>query len=355
MAHKYYCEFCGSRFHSPVAAIECTKGPACRAFGFPPKEVESSFKVRGCAIILARTAAELLQKSPAGKARPEVYDMGTRIINWARRTEEALCANTPIALGKRTRIHNGLVDFVWAKVWKRGAPLPNIHALDLAQRYANDAKIYIEDRIEAGTDSQFWFEAEHPEYLLFDAISMPLAVYITKMKERRMIDKELDEAIVGWSARDQLMTGKLPTQKLLACMLKHCWKDELRNWNYLIGVLGTAIKWIERNGTEASLDLTGYDTDEKYGTLLAYIWDDPIKEEKKPDLKLWLVNDRFWIVAESRRQAKDVLTLESGHVARDVRGIAPDKKLYDEKGRPAETAREILVKTKAPGLYGVEK
>jgi hypothetical protein len=338
-----------------MAAIECARTEACRAFGFPPKEVSSAFKVRGCAIVLARTAAELLQKSPAARTRREVYDMGSNIIRWARRAEEALCANTPIALGKRTRLHNGLVDFVWQNVWKRGDPLPNIHALDLAQRYAFDAKAYVEDRIESGQDDTFWFEADHSEYLLFDAVSVPLAIYITKMKERHMVEKELDQAILSWNARKQLIDGKLPEPKFLGLMLKHCWRDELRNWNYLIGALGTAIKWIEKNGTEASLDLSNHDTDEKYAILLEYIWDDPVKTEPKKKLKFWLINNRFWVVAEKRSEAKRILTLETGHIAKDIKGVPMNKKLYDEKGEVEETVEQILSKMNEPCFYGVEK
>lgn len=356
MSQKYYCEFCGQRFHSPVAAIECARTPACRGLGFPPPAVAGTWKVRGCAIILATTAAELLQKSPAGKQVPRVREMGDNIIRWAKRAEEALCANTPLALGKRTRLHNGLVDFVWERVWKKGSPIPNIHALDLAQRYAIDAKEFVLERIEDGLDRHFWFQQEHPEWLLFDAVSMPLAVYVTCMKNRRMIDKDLDEAIIAWggNSKEKMLRAGPPKQDLLERMLQHCWRDEVRNWNYLIGALGTAMRWIEKNGTAASLDLSHHDTDSAYGILLAYIWDDPVEKVKRPDLKLWLVDSRFWVAAETRRQAKEVLLRDSGHVGRKVSGIHPTKKLYGENGE-VETAQEILDKLTKPQLYGVER
>lgn len=352
MSHKYFCEFCGQRFHSPVAAIECARMPACRGFGFPPAGIVGSWKVRGCPIILARTAAELLQKSPAGQTIPRVKEMGDNIIKWARRTEEALCANTPLSLGKRTRVHNGLVDFVWGNVWKKGTPLPNIHALDLARRYAFDAKIFIQDRLEDGLCSKFWFEDEHPEWLLYDVINVPLAVYVTKLKDRGMVNKELDAGIKFWGARDQLRDID-PPEGMLGQMLEHCWRDELRSWNYMIGALDTAMRWIEKNGTAASLDLSDFDTDEAYEKLLAYIWDDRVDEKPLLDLKLWLVNDRFWVAAEKRAEAKEILTKESGHIAKSVKGVPLTKKLYDEKGREVETAGDLLARFNKPQFIGV--
>lgn len=353
MSRRFYCEFCGKKFHNAVAAIECASGPACRAFGFPPAEVASSCKIRGCAIILARTAAELMQKSPAGKTRPEVFDMGSRIIKWAYRVEDALAANTPISLGKRTRIHNGLVDFVWTRIWKKGEPLPNIHALDLAMRYALDAKELVKDRIDGGQHGRFWFEDTNPEWMLYSAINMPLAVYITEMKKRGAISKRLDNAIVDWSERKQLVDKEaVPTSTLLKEMLEHCWQDELRSWNYLIGAMKTAIKWIEKNGTVSSLDLSNHNTDEKYTDLLEYIWDDKPTIQKKPVYKLWIVNDRFWVIAESRAEAKRLLTRDTGHIASNVQGISIGKKLYGANGEE-ETVEQILSLAKTPGFYGV--
>lgn len=353
MCKKYYCEFCGKKFHSAVSAVECTASPACRAFGFPPAEVASSCKIRGCAIVLARTAAELMQKSPAGKTRPEVFDMGSQIIKWAHRVEDALSANTPISLGKRTRIHNGLVDFVWKRIWKRREPLPNIHALDLAMRYALDAKEFVKDKIEAGQHRTFWFEDTSREWMLYQAINMPLAIYITKMKERRAISKTLDLAIVQWSNGEKAAVGEsVNTSELVKEMLEHCWVDELRSWNYLIGSMKTAIKWIEKNGTVSSLDLSKHDTDEKYAELLEYIWDDKPAEKCATKRKLWIVNDRFWVVAENRAQARALLTKETGHIASSVQGVANGKKLYGTNGEE-ETVAQILSKVKSSGFYGV--
>ena len=353
MSQKYYCEFCGKRFHSAMAAIECARTPACRGFGFPPEHVVGSWKVRGCAIILATTAAELIHKSPAGKTNPKVRELGDNILKWAKRVEEALCANTPLSLGKRTRLHNGLVDFVWSKVWTRGDALPNLHAIDLAAKYAFDAKEYVQETIESTLTPHFWFEHNHPEWLLYDCISVPLAVYITKMKGRNMVDKDLDLAIQAWGKRSEL-TGEYRTPAMLSLMLKHCWRDELRSWNFLLGALDTARKWILKNGTPASLDLSRHDTDKAYETLLTYIWDDPESAKPSVRLKLWLVNNRFWVAAKTRARAKEILTRDSGHVPREVRGIDKSKKLYDSRGQFAETAEDILKRITEEQLVGVE-
>jgi hypothetical protein len=61
------------------------------------------------------------------------------------------------------------------------------------------------------------------------------------------------------------------------------------------------------------------------------------------------------VVAESRRSAKEILLRDSGHVPKTVRGVDNGKLLYDESGRPAETAADILKRITEPQLYGVEK
>jgi len=350
MAHRYFCEFCGQRFHSAVAAIECARTTACRGFGFPPPAIVGTWKVRGCAIILATTAADMIRKSPAGKTQPEVRKMADDISKWARRAEEALCANTPLSLGKRTRVHNGLVDFVWDRVWRRSDAIPNLHALDLALRYAEDAKEFVRERIEKELHRKFWFQDEHPEWLLYDVINVPLAVYITQMKVRNQVSKKLSEAIAYWG--NPLRTGQAPAE-ILETMLRHCWQDEFRSWNFMIGALKKAITTIEAKGTPVSLDLSAFDADEKYGVLLAYIWDDPVEEDPRPDLKLWLINERFWVAAVTRQEAKDVLTRDSGHIPKTIRGIIGDKKLFGPNGEE-ETARDILDRTVKAQLIGVE-
>ena len=349
---RYFCEFCGKKFHNPIAAIECSRTEVCRHFGFPPREVVGNYRVRCCALTLAKTAAELMQKSPAGKTRPEVFAMGERIIKWAHRAEEAMATGTPIALGKKTRIHNGLVDFVWANVWKRKEPLPNLHALELAHLYATDAKELVAEAIEKGQTSKFWFMDEHPEYLLLSPVNMPLATYITGMKNRKMIDKDLDAAILEW---EKSGGEKKAGPDLVGKMLEHCWRDELRNWNFLLGSMETAMKWIKKNGTANSLDLSRHNASEKYEILMAYIWDEQTIKKNYPELKLWLVDERFWVIAHSRQAAKQVLVQGSGIIAKNVQGIPSGKKLYDEAGLVAETAGEILAKANRPTIYGVER
>lgn len=353
MSQRYFCEFCGRRFNNPMAAISCMQSAACRAFGTPPKDVELEHKTRGCALTLAKTAAELMAKSPAGKQLQVVRDMADKIIFWAHRVENSLVANTPISLGKRTRIHNGLVDFVWANIWKKKEPLPNLHALELAIRCAGDAREVVREKIEKGEHGRFWFIDEHPEWLLYEAINMPLAVCVTKLKKRGAIPAQLDRSILAWTHRKP---GEKPTEELVADMLRASWADELRSWNYLILAMEKATKWITANGSQSSLDLSRHNVDEKYGDLLAYTWDDaPREEPKRPKLKMWLVNDRFWVAAESRGQAKDVLTRDSGHIPKSVRGVPAEKKLYDETGLLTETVQEILGRVTKAQLVGVEK
>lgn len=357
MSLKYFCEFCGQKFHNHLAASECSRTPVCRGMGFPPKEVESAWKVRGCAIILATTAADMVLKSPAGQSIKKLQTLAGNIKKWSRRAEEALCANTPLSLGKRARLHNGLVDFVWNDIWPKGAAIPNIHVLDLAQRYALDASIYIKDRIEDGLDKKFWFEDKHAEWLFYPAINMPLATYITCMKNRRVVTKELDSAIIKWEESKKLEFVEEDEEnggpaRFLELMLEHCWRDELRSWNFLIGALGTTIKHIEEHGSIKSLDLTNFDTYEVYIKLLDYIWDDKKEPTATSKLKLWLVNDRFWVAAENKAQAKEVLVRDTGHVPRDVKGVDLNKKLHALDGT-SETAGEMLSRYKEPQFIGV--
>lgn len=352
---KYFCEFCGKKFHNAVAASMCSNTAICRTLGFPPKGVVGTYRIRGCAITLAKTAAELMQQSPAGKINKDVFDMGQKIIDWAVRIEDALTTNTPMTLGKRMRLHNGLVEFVWGNVWKRKEPLPNLHALELAHMYATDAKIYVSDMIEKNEHGRFWFIDEHPEFLLHESINMPLAIYITEMKKRRLTSKMLDEAIMSWSTRDRVEMENVSTPELVNEMLRHCWRDELRSWNFMLAAIEKAMKWIKANGTAVSLDLSRHNAEEKYQILMDYIWDEEFKTKKVVPMKLWLVDRRFWVVAEKRADAKEVLLKETGLTGKQVEGIAQGKKLYDENGLVAETAGEILAKVKKPSVYGVEK
>jgi hypothetical protein len=133
-------------------------------------------------------------------------------------------------------------------------------------------------------------------------------------------------------------------------MLDHCWRDELRAWRYLEGALSTAIKDIEAHGTPESLDLGKFDVDEAYTALMDYVWDQQSTEEleaakKAKDmrrLKCWLIDDRHWVIAESRQSARLVLVKDTGLIGSSVVGVDMNKKLYDENGLYAETVQEMV-------------
>jgi len=350
-ALKYFCEYCKTKFHTPASSCECTRLPICRGMGFPPKAVSQSWKVRGCALILANTAADLLLKSPAAAHHARVVELGRNIKKWTVRLYDALQANTPISLGKATRLHNDLVEYTFAHVWNKGAPLPNIHALDLAARYADAARAYVEERIENGENKTFWFQAEHAEWMLHNAVSMPLAVYITKMKGRRHTSKELDQLIVSWGERDYDATGEDKPATILEKMLEHSWQDEVRSWRYLESALEMAQRWIRDNGTEASLDLTNYDTDLAFEKLLAHIWEEEV-EKPKTSMKPWLINGVHLVAAGTRQGAKGVYELATGKKSISVRGVDVRTKVYDDKRESLGTVGEIMERYYNPQMIG---
>ena len=360
---KYWCEYCGTTFHSKEMATMCRKLPACRGLGFPKQPVLSSWKVRGCAVILARTAGDMLQKSPAARESDRPKKMGEGIKKWADRAYKALEANTPISLGCATRVHRGLEKFVEERVWGNKAKIPNIYLLEVAARYVFDAKELVEEIIDSGSHRTFWFQDEHPEWLLYDAVSTPLAIYISQMKLRRQTNGVIDQALeaYGHPSRKKNPREVRPVEvDLLGEMLDHCWKDELRAWRYLEGAIKTAIKDIEKNGTPESLDLTKFSVDGAYEALMDYIWDESSREEKLKEarerqakrLKCWLVDDRHWVLAESRRQATVQLVTDTGLVGREVVGVDPRKKLFDERGAFVETVEEMTRRLGKPMYVG---
>ena len=363
MSKKYWCEYCGTTFHNKEMATMCRKLPACRGLGFPKAPVLSSWKVRGCAVILARTAGDMLQKSPAARSCVRPQKMGQGIKKWADRAYKALEANTPISLGCATRIHRGLEKFVEERVWGNRAKIPNLYLLEVAARYVFDAKEFVKDVIEAGTHRQFWFQDEHPEWLLYDAVSTPLAIYVSQMKVRKQTSGVIDRALeaYGHPSRPKNPKEVRPVEvDLLGEMLDHCWKDELRAWNYLEGAIQTAIRDIEKNGTPESLDLQAFDVDGAYQALMDYIWDEEAKERERQNrlrrnvknLKCWLVDERHWVLAEYRRDALIVLVKDTGLVGREVLGIDPNKKLYDEQGNFVETVGEMTQRLGKPMYVG---
>lgn len=346
MPKKYWCEYCGSVFHTEAAAIRCTKLKACRGLGFPPKPVLGSCKVRASAAILARTAGDMLIKSPVGRLESRVQKMGQRIIDWSDRAYKAMEANTPISLGCATRLHRGLTGFVEEHLWKNTTKLPNLYIIEVADRYVFDATVFVEDVIESESHRKFWFQEEHPEWLLYDAVSTPLAIYISQMKMRRQTNGVIDQALTayGHPSRPRNPKEVRPVEvDLLGEMLDHCWRDELRAWRFLQGALATAKKDILTRGTPQSLDLSNHDPDKAYIALTDYIWaeDAPAPKKEKP-LKCWLVDNRHWVIAENRKRALYILVKDTGLVGREVAGMDPSKKLYDETGKYCETVSELV-------------
>lgn len=357
MKQKYFCEYCGKTFHSPLGPSICSSLTVCRGMNNPPLPVIGTFKVRACAVVLARTAGDMLRKSPAARSCVKTQKMGQRIIDWSDRAYKALEANTPISLGCASKVQVGLSQFVSAKLWNNREGIPNRYLLELAGMYTDAAKAFVEDRIEKGLHTSFWFEDEHKEWLVYDAVSMPLALYISKLKQRRQTSKELDRLIVEYGER---RPERAPGRAILEKMLDHCWRDELRSWRFLEGALDTSAKHIEKYGTARSNDLEGFDPLEAYNTLYDYIWGDEeaLQRGKKPEpdkkLKAWLVGDRFWVAATSRSEARTVLRKDTGHVANKVIGVSPEKKLFDKRGRPAGTVADMLKTVTKPQFIGVE-
>lgn len=346
MSKKYWCEYCGTVFHTEIAATRCTKLKACRGLGFPPKAVLGRVRIRASAAILARTAGDLLQKSPAARSCDKPKKMGQRIMDWSDRAYKALEANTPISLGCATRIHRGLTDFVEEKIWKNTVALPNLYVIEVADRYVFDAIEVISEIIEAQAHRQFWFQETNPEWLLYDAVSTPLAIYISQMKLRRQTNGVISQALQDYGDPNRPRNPKevRPVEvDLLGEMLDHCWRDELRAWRFLQGALATARKDILAHGTKESVDLTVHDPDKAYIALTDYIWAEEApapKEEKK--LKCWLVDNRHWVIAENRKRALYILVKDTGLIGKAVAGMDPSKKLYDEQGQYCETVSELV-------------
>lgn len=344
---RHWCEYCGIVFHTAAGAAQCRKLPACARLGFPPKKVLGSWKARGCAALLARTAGDMLARSPVARQSDAVKKKGENIMKWSDRAYKALEANTPISLGCATRLHYGLTQFVDKNVWSRHAKLPHLFIIEVASLYVNDAIIFVSDVIEAQAHRTFWFQEEHPEFLLYDAVSTPLAIYISQMKVRRQTNGAIDAALQAYGHPDRPKNVKevRPVEvDLLGEMLDHCWRDELRAWRYLHGALDTARKDIHKNGTPESTDLSNHDPDLAYISLMDFIWQEeqPEKPKEGPKLKLWLVDERHWVAAFSRKSALKIMIRDTGLVCKKSEGVDLKKKLYDEKGLFIETAGEML-------------
>ena len=353
---KYWCEYCGTTFHNAQAATRCMKLPACRGLGFPPKTVIGKWKVRGCAVILARTAGDMLQKSPAARSCARPKKMGEGIKRWADRAYKALEANTPISLGCAKRVHRGLEDFVSKNLWVNKAKLPNLYLIELASRYVLDATEFVDEIISTGSHRTFWFQDEHPEWLLYDAVSTPLAIYISLMKTRRQTSGVIDVALeaYGHPSRPKKVMEVRPVEvDLLGEMLDHCWRDELRAWRYLQGALRTAREDILKHGTPESIDLSDHDPDYAYEQLMEYIWAEELPAPPPPPkpLKMWLVDERHWVVAEDRKQALVTLVRDTGLIGKNVTGVSVNKKVYGPDGE-AETIGELLSKYMKPEYVG---
>ena len=346
MPKKYWCEYCGTVFHTEAAALKCTKLKACRGLGFPPSPVLGSCKVRISAAILARTAGDMLKKSPVGRQEGRVQKMGQRIMDWSDRVYKAMEANTPLSLGCSTRIHRGLTEFVEEHLWKNTTRLPNLYIIEVADRYVFDATVFVEDVIASDSHRKFWFQEENPEWLLYDAVSTPLAIYISQMKVRRQTSGAIDQALAayGHPGRPRNRHEVRPVEvDLLGEMLDHCWRDELRAWRFLQGALAAAKKDILTHGTAESLDLSIHDPDRAYIALTDYIWakETPAPRKEK-QLKCWLVDDRHWVIASDRQRAKLILVSDVGLVGDRVAGVDPKKKLYDERGQFVETVEQMV-------------
>lgn len=347
MKNKYYCEYCAKQYHSAAAAMMCQRTPLCRGMSSPPKDVVAAWKGRGCAIILADTAADMVLGSPAARHQPKVRELGLRIKKWTDRLYEALKANTPMSKGVINRIHRGLSDAIFKKVWKKGAPLPNLVALDIAARYAEAARIYVEDRVADGNIHSLWFQQEHPEWLVNGAVAMPLALYISGMKQRRMTSPLMDQYIVGWT-KNELDDDRTP---IMQEMLNHCWTDELRSWRFLEAALNAMMKWIVTYGTKDSVNVEAFNVEEGFEALLEYIWDEE-KKPKKQEMKAWLVDGHFWVAAPTRSAAKEVLVAERGVRGKKVQGFMHAAKFWNSEINSRESIAEMLTRYDRPQVIG---
>jgi len=345
--NSHWCEYCGTVFHTAAGAAQCRKLPACSNLGFPPKQVVGNWKVRGCAALLARTAGDMLARSSVARQSDKVKMKGENIMKWADRAYKALEANTPISLGCATRLHRGLTGFVDKHVWSRHARLPHLFIIEVASLYVTDAIEFVFEVIETESHKMFWFQEQHPEFLLYDAVSTPLAIYISQMKVRRQTNGAIDAALqaYGHPSRPKNHKEVRPVEvDLLGEMLDHCWRDELRAWRYLQGALDTARKDIHRHGTEESTDLSKHDPDLAYMSLMDFIWAEelPAKAKSGPPMKLWLVDDRHWVAALNRKNALRVIAKDTGLICKKVEGVDLKKKLYNELGVFVETAQELI-------------
>lgn len=90
-------------------------------------------------------------------------------------------------------------------------------------------------------------------------------------------------------------------------------------------------------------------TDDVYEALRAHIWQQAAGRED--DLKLWNVGDRFYVVAGSRRAARDLVLRETGLVGLGVRGVPHGAKLWDDEGLMG-VSHELAAAHARPAILG---
>lgn len=353
MALKYYCEFCGTRFHTSPAALRCSKLLICRSMNFIPKEIESEWKVRGCALVLSEVVADSLEKNIARLSElranydPRVAKRGhellARLRMWNLRVNSSIKAVTPIGMGKASRIHNNLVDFIFKRAWNPKKPIPILHATEIANRFAFDACEWVREN----ASDRFWFEEKYPDFVMNETVSMPLASHISKMKDRGHISKELDSQIIAWATTREGV--KIEGKGTLKLMLSAAWQDELRSWNFIQATTGSIQKWLVKSFDEQSLAYE-YDDDSVYAELLEYIWNDGeekrIQQEKIDkicnNMKLYLVNNRIYIAAQNKQEAKALLLKELSIVASSISSMYLEKDIYNADGSYFGTGKDMI-------------
>ena len=350
MALKYYCEFCGMRFHTSPAALRCSNKKICRSMNFVPVSIESEWKVRGCALVLSEVVADSLEKnlvvlSEQLKANQSIIKQGqillSRLRMWNHRINASIKAVTPIGMGKASRVHNALVDFIFQKAWDPKQAIPIMHAAEVALRFAMDAGVWVQEN----ASDKFWFEDTNPDFLLHETVSMPLASYISEMRDRRAISKELDEQIIAWAHHGNGV--KIKGHGTLKLMLFAAWQDEARSWQFVQAALNAIMKWLNSSFSQETLRYD-YNDDDVYSILLEYIWNDgaaqiaKVVQQKKvtENMRLYFINNRIYVAATNKQEAKDALLKELGIVAGSISAINLEKKILIDNSRMF--AREVI-------------
>lgn len=368
---KYYCELCGKTFHSTPAALECMTTPICRGMNFPPAVVESIWRFRGCTIVLAETAAEALERSIkryivecgekglyADKKVLKGNEIVARVRKWTARITKSIKATTPIGMGKASRIHNGFVDHIFTHCWDKRSPIKPHHAAKLVEMLINDAIALSEEN----RSDVFWFEttypgstifsAPHPEWVFNEAISAPLASYVSEMKSLGLLPKHVDEGIISWAESGSGV--KIDSRKILSQMLDCVWSDEIRSWNFLKAAIVAIQKFVE------SVDRSAITSDEMAMDAYISVFDYIFPQEKKSggnevSMRLYLINQRHWIVAGNKEEARSVLMRKTGIVAMEIKGMSLDKFYYIPPSDERVRGSEIVSWHKVPAYVAMEK